>query len=60
MRGYKRGDVYTFKIQIGETRKGVIVRSNKESITVLYKVNKKSRTRTFTKEDVNASKRRKI
>lgn len=60
MRGYKRGDKYQFEIKRGITRCGIIVRSDKDSITVLYNAEERSRTRTFTKEEVYASKRRKI
>lgn len=56
MRGYKRGDKYQFETKRGITRYGIIVRSDKDSITVLYNAEERSRTRTFTKEEVYASK----
>lgn len=60
MRGYKRGDSYRFQLYTGITRDGTIVRSDKNSITVLYNANERKRLRTFTKEEVYAGRQRKI
>ena len=60
MRGYKRGDEYQFETKFGITRHGIIVRSDKDSITVRYNAEERSRTRVIKREEVYASKRRKI
>lgn len=49
VKGYKRGDMYSFQLQNGITRNGKIVRVDKESITVLYKTDNGLRTRTIKK-----------
>lgn len=60
MRGYKRGDKYEFQVSRGNTRKGIVVRSDRKSITVRYMADKRSRTCTFTKEEVYACGQRKV
>lgn len=59
VKGYKRGDLYSFQLQNGITRSGKVVRGDKKSITVLYKTDNGLRTRTIKKGDLECQKKNK-
>ena len=59
VRGYKRGDEYAFEIQSGLTRRGKVVRSDKESITIVYNAEKNLITRTISKMELRCQKKNK-
>lgn len=59
VKGYKRGDSYSFELKKGLTRIGKVVRSNRSYIVVVYKAEKNIRTRTIKKGDLECQKKNK-
>lgn len=51
-RGYKIGDEYSMEISSGLTRKGKIVRKDREAIWVVYNTEKTTRVVKIKMEDI--------